>query len=57
MARKIYYRIRDDGNNFVSSEEWDAVKSLQNWYNSEFFWTGGEINIRRFLVFPDFDTP
>ncbi len=56
MARKIYYRIRDDGNNFVSGEEWDAVRSLQNWYNSEFFWTGGKINFRRFIVFPNFET-
>ena len=56
MARRVYYRIRDDGRNFVSSEEWDAVKSLQNWYNSEFFWTGGKLNIRRFIVFPNFET-
>ncbi len=55
MARRVFYRIRDDGRNFVSTEEWDAVKSLQNWYNSEFFWTGGRLNIRRFIVFPNYD--
>ena len=56
MARKIYYRIRDDGRNFISSEEWDSIRSLQRWYDSEFFWTGGRLNLRRFVVFPNFDT-
>lgn len=55
MARRIFYRIYDDGKNFVSSEEWDAIRSLQHWYNSEFFWTGGKLNLRRFVVFPNFD--
>jgi hypothetical protein len=55
MARKIYYRIRDNGRNFVSDEEWDSIKSLQRWYDSEFFWTGGRLNLRRFVVFPNFD--
>ncbi|HQT91931.1 MAG TPA: hypothetical protein PL001_07875 [Candidatus Kryptobacter bacterium] len=55
MARQIFYRIRDDGKNFVSGEEWDAIKSLQHWYNSEFFWTGGRLNLRRFVVFPNYD--
>lgn len=55
MARRVLYRIRDDGRNFISTEEWDSIKSLQNWYNSEFFWTGGKISLRRFVVFPDFD--
>ncbi len=56
MARRIFYRVWDDGNNFISSEEWDAIRSLQNWYNSEFFWTGGRINLRRFVVFPNYDS-
>lgn len=56
MARRIFYRIRDDGKNFISSEEWDAIRSLQNWYNSEFFWTGGKLNLRRFIVFPNYDS-
>ncbi len=56
MARKIYYRVHDNGKNFISGEEWDAIRSLQRWYNSEFFWTGGKLNLRRFVVFPNFDT-
>ncbi|MGO9481570.1 MAG: hypothetical protein ACLP05_07310 [Candidatus Kryptoniota bacterium] len=55
MARSIFYRIVDDGRNFVSSEEWDAIRGLQHWYNSEFFWTGGKLNLRRFIVFPNYD--
>ncbi len=56
MARKIFYRIPDDGDNFISDEEWDEIRSLQNWYNSEFFWTGGKIDLRRFFVFPNYDS-
>ncbi len=56
MARRVNYRIHDDGKNFISTEEWDAIKSLQNWYNSEFFWTGGKISLRRFIVFPNFES-
>lgn len=55
MARRIFYRIHDDGKNFISGEEWDAIRSLQHWYNSEFFWTGGKLNLRRFIVFPNYD--
>ncbi len=55
MARKIYYRIHDDGMNFISSEEWDSIRSLQHWYNSEFFWTGGKLGLKRFVVFPNYD--
>jgi hypothetical protein len=55
MARSIFYRVVDDGRNFISSEEWDVIRSLQHWYNSEFFWTGGKLNLRRFVVFPNYD--
>lgn len=55
MARRIFYRAFDDGKNFISGEEWDAIRSLQNWYNSEFFWTGGKLNFKRFVIFPNYD--
>ncbi len=55
MARRIFYRVFDDGNNFISGEEWDAIISLQNWYNSEFFWTGGKLSFRRYVIFPNYD--
>ncbi len=56
MARRIFYRIPEDGYNFISGEEWDSIRSLQHWYNSEFFWTGGKVNLRRFILFPNYDT-
>jgi hypothetical protein len=56
MARKIFYRVADDGKNFISSEEWDAIRRLQHWYNSEFFWSGGKLNFRRYVVFPNYDS-
>jgi len=47
--------VRENGLNFISDEEWEGIESLQRWYNSEFFWTGGKINLRRFVVFPNYD--
>lgn len=55
MARRILYRVLDNRENFISTDEWDAIRSLQRWYNSEFFWTGGTLNFRRYLIFPNFD--
>ncbi len=55
MARKIFYRVADDGKNFISGEEWEQVQSLQNWYNLEFFWTGGKLNFKRFVIFPNYE--
>jgi len=55
MARRIYYRIFDDGKNFISGEEWEEIHSLQRWYNLEFIWTGGKINLRRFVIFPNYE--
>jgi hypothetical protein len=53
MARKIYYKILDDGNNTVTNSEWDEITKLQHWYNSEFIWTAGKINFKMFAVFPN----
>jgi hypothetical protein len=55
MARRIFYHIADDGKNFVSGEEWDEIHALQRWYNLEFIWTGGKLNFRRFVIFPNYD--
>ncbi len=55
MARRIKYRVPDNRENFISTDEWEAIRSLQRWYNSEFFWTGGTLNFRRFLIFPNYD--
>ena len=55
MARRIFYRVVDDGKNFISGEEWEEIRSLQRWYNLEFFWTGGKLNFRRFVIFPNYE--
>ncbi|HUI31099.1 MAG TPA: hypothetical protein VLX91_12875 [Candidatus Acidoferrales bacterium] len=55
MARRIFYRVVNDGKNFISGEEWEEIHSLQRWYNSEFFWTGGKLNFKRFVIFPNYE--
>jgi len=55
MARKIYYKILDDGKSIITDNEWDEIIKLQHWYNSEFIWTAGKINFKMFAVFPNVD--
>ena len=55
MARRIKYWIEDNGENFLSDVEWNEMMRLQKWYNSEFIWTAGKINFKRFAVFPNWE--
>ncbi len=55
MPRRIQFKVTNNRENFVSTEEWESIRSLQRWYNSEFFWTGGKLDFRRFLIFPNYD--
>ena len=56
MARKLYYKILDDGNNAVSDLQWDEILRLQHWYNSEFVWTAGRLAFKMYAVFPNVDS-
>ncbi len=53
MARKIYYKILDDGINRLADDEWEEIARLQRWYNSEFVWTAGRLGLKRYVVFPN----
>src|SRR5271169_2650294 len=53
MARKIYYKIIDDGTTAISDDEWNTISRLQHWYNSEFIWTAGRLALKMFAIFPD----
>jgi len=53
MARKIYYKIIDDGNNRITDIQWDTIRRLQHWYNSEFMWTAGRLGFKMYAVFPN----
>ena len=55
MARKLYYKILDDGKNRLSDGEWSDIQRLQHWYNSEFIWTAGKLNFRNYVIFPNVD--
>lgn len=56
MARKLYYKIKDNGKNILTDDEWDRIARLQHWYNSEFIWTAGKLGFRLFAVFPKTDS-
>ncbi|MBI1807277.1 MAG: hypothetical protein HYR76_09540 [Ignavibacteria bacterium] len=53
MARKLYYKIIDDGINKIRDAEWEEILRLQHWYNSEFIWTAGRLAFKMFAVFPN----
>lgn len=53
MARKLYYKILNDGRNHVADPEWEEILRLQHWYNSEFSWSAGRIAFKMYAVFPN----
>lgn len=53
MARRIHYRIEDRSDNSVTDEEWEEIKRLEWWYNSEFVWTAGRLAFKMYAIFPD----
>lgn len=55
MARKLYYKVLEDGTNQLSESEWEGIQRLQHWYNSEFMWTAGKLNFRKYVIFPNVD--
>lgn len=56
MARKLYYKIHDDGRNELTDSQWDDILRLQHWYNSEFVWTAGRLAFKMYAVFPNVDS-
>lgn len=53
MSRRIIYRIPNRPEYLITEEEWDEVRRLQHWYNSEFSWTSGKLAFRRYVIFPN----
>ena len=55
MARKLYYKILDDGRNKIDDAQWEEILRLQHWYNSEFIWTAGKLSFKMYAVFPNYE--
>ncbi|MBI2619945.1 MAG: hypothetical protein HYW57_07675 [Ignavibacteriales bacterium] len=53
MSRRIIYKVEERSEYLITDEEWDEVRRLQHWYNSEFSWTTGKLAFRRYLLFPN----
>lgn len=53
MARKLYYKVVNDGLNVIRDEEWEEILRLQHWYNSEFVWTSGRLAMKMYAIFPN----
>ena len=55
MSRRIIYKINERPEYLVTEEEWDEIKRLQHWYNSEFSWSTGKLAFKRYILFPNVD--
>ncbi len=51
LARRISYRILDDGRNVIADAAWEEIVRLQYWYNAEFLWTAGKLGLKMYTVF------
>lgn len=56
MARRLIYKIADNSENTITEQQWQRILELQNWYNSEFFWSAGKLALKMFLAFPDYQS-
>lgn len=55
MPRALRYYIDDNSENTVTNDEWSEILALQHWYNSEFFWSCDKIDLKRYILFPNYD--
>jgi hypothetical protein len=55
MSRRIVYKIKERPEYLVTEGEWDEIKRLQHWYNSEFTWSTGNLAFKRYILFPNVD--
>ncbi|MCE2504055.1 MAG: hypothetical protein J4G05_08365 [Chlorobi bacterium] len=55
MPRALRYYVDDNGKNSISNEGWGEIARLQHWYNSEFIWSCDKIDLKRYILFPNYD--
>lgn len=55
MPRALRYYVDDNGTNLITNDEWTEIARLQHWYNSEFIWSCDRIDLKRYILFPNYD--
>ncbi|MGH2568895.1 MAG: hypothetical protein ACRDGA_11200 [Bacteroidota bacterium] len=53
MGRRIIYKVENRPGNSIAETEWAELLKLQHWYNSEFDWSGGRLQFKRYVFFPN----
>lgn len=56
MPRALRYYIDETADNTVESTVWREIAQLQHWYNSEFLWSCDRVGLKRYILFPNYDT-
>ena len=52
MGRTIHYLVEDNGQSFITDEQWQRIEKLQDEYNSNFKWSCENFNLERFSLYP-----
>lgn len=55
MPRALRYYVEDTDQNLIPNDAWTEIARLQHWYNSEFLWSCDKIDLKRYLLFPNYD--
>lgn len=55
MPRALRYYVEDNNENEITNDQWTEILRLQHWYNSEFIWSCDRINLKRYILFPNYD--
>lgn len=56
MPRALRYFVPDVPDSRIGNDEWREISRLQHWYNSEFIWSCDRLALKRFILFPNYDT-
>jgi hypothetical protein len=56
VPRALRYHIADTPDNQVANDEWAQIARLQHWYNSEFIWSCDRIGLKRYILFPNYES-
>lgn len=56
MPRALRYFVENTPDNVITNGEWAEIAHLQHWYNSEFIWTCDRIGLKRYILFPNYES-
>jgi hypothetical protein len=56
MPRAIRYHVDETPENDIPNDAWKEIVRLQHWYNSEFIWSCDRLALKRYILFPNYES-